>query len=276
MPRERAASSTSWSRPGTIRRATFERGRWRKLGTFLDLRSRVNDPNTSGRRTGPPGPGLPSRLPAQRPLLRRLHARGPGRGGRGHGHRRVPPCRCRARRPCVPSARHDHRPAVPQSQRRAPRLRAGWLPVHRLGRRRQRRRSPWQRAAPGHAPRQAPAHRPPRPRWGWSASLPRAPLQPAGRSGRARRDLGLGPAQPVALLLRPSDRRPLDRRRRAGHHRRGRPLAGGQQRYATRARASTTAGTAARAVAGSPPRAASAASGRGRSTTTATTRTAAR
>ena len=33
-------------------------------------------------------------------------------------------------------------------------------------------------------------------------------------AGRAARDLGVGPAQPVAVLVRPRDRRPLDRRRR--------------------------------------------------------------
>jgi glucose/arabinose dehydrogenase len=37
---------------GAIKRATFEGGRWRKLGTFLDLRSRVSDPDTDGGERG--------------------------------------------------------------------------------------------------------------------------------------------------------------------------------------------------------------------------------
>jgi glucose/arabinose dehydrogenase len=37
---------------GLIKRATFQAGRWRKLGMFLDLRSRVNDPSQGGNERG--------------------------------------------------------------------------------------------------------------------------------------------------------------------------------------------------------------------------------
>ena len=33
---------------GKIKRATYQAGRWKRLGTFLDLTSRVNDPRASG------------------------------------------------------------------------------------------------------------------------------------------------------------------------------------------------------------------------------------
>ena len=58
-------------------------------------------------------------------------------------------------------------------------------------------------------------------------------LEPARGQGRPRRDLGLGPAQSVALLLRPSHGRPVDRRCRPGRPRGGGPLTrrcGGQER----------------------------------------------
>jgi glucose/arabinose dehydrogenase len=37
---------------GLIKRATFQNGQWRKLGTFLDLRRRVNDPRQGGNERG--------------------------------------------------------------------------------------------------------------------------------------------------------------------------------------------------------------------------------
>ena len=53
------------------------------------------------------------------------------------------------------------------------------------------------------------------PRRSGCQALPRPAEQPVRRAlRRARRDLQLRPAQPVALLLRPPDRRPGDRRRR--------------------------------------------------------------
>ena len=69
-----------------------------------------------------------------------------------------------------------------------------------------------QRAEPRHAAGQDPAHRPAPER---RPALPRAALEPVRRAlRRARRDLQLRPAQPVALLLRPPHGRPHDRRRR--------------------------------------------------------------
>ena len=57
------------------------------------------------------------------------------------------------------------------------------------------------------------------------------------RAGARAGDLQLRPAQPVALLVRPQDRRPHDRRRRAGRGRGDR-----LRRAAARARARTSAG----------------------------------
>ena len=37
---------------GKIKRATFEDGSWKKLGTFLDLSDKVNDPATAGGERG--------------------------------------------------------------------------------------------------------------------------------------------------------------------------------------------------------------------------------
>ena len=64
---------------------------------------------------------------------------------------------------------------------------------------------------------------------------------------RARRDLQLRPAQPVALLVRPPQRRPLDRRRRAE---RGR---GDRLRARAAAAARTSAGARSRATAATRP-----------------------
>ena len=67
--------------------------------------------------------------------------------------------------------------------------------------------------------------------------------QPVRRPRRARAgDLGVRPAQPVALLVRPLDRRPVDRRRRP--ERRGRRSTSSRRR---RRAARTTAGTCSRA-----------------------------
>ena len=71
--------------------------------------------------------------------------------------------------------------------------------------------------------------------------------QPVRGPGRlAPRDLGSRPAQPVALLVRPRDRRSLDRRRRPER------VGGGRPRQARRSAASTSAGTATRAGTTSP------------------------
>ena len=132
-----------------------------------------------------------------------------------------------------------------QPQRRADGLRARRAHVrgHRRRRRRQRpARLARQRAVAVLAAGQDPAHR--------SAgrgrpALPDPELEPVrGALGRARRDLRLRPAQPVALLVRPGHRRPEHRRRRPG---RGR---GGQLR-ARRDAGRTSAGGRSRATAGS-------------------------
>ncbi len=67
-----------------------------------------------------------------------------------------------------------------------------------------------------------------------------------GQAGWRARDLGARPAQPVALLVRPRERRPLDRRRRPER------VGGGRPRQARPSAASTSAGTATRAGTTSP------------------------
>ena len=64
-----------------------------------------------------------------------------------------------------------------------------------------------------------------------------------GRAGAQRRDLQLRPAQPVAVLVRPPDRRPDDRRRRPGRGRGDRLRAQGHGRAAR-----TSAGACSRAT----------------------------
>ena len=100
------------------------------------------------------------------------------------------------------------------------------------GRRRLRRRPARQRPAPRHPPRQAAAHRP-SPGGRRPVRHPgRQPVRRRAGGRRARRDLGLRPAQPVALLVRPGDRRPVDRRRRPGHAGRRSTAAGRRRRAA--------------------------------------------
>ena len=127
-----------------------------------------------------------------------------------------------------------------QPQRRLAAVRAGQAALHRDRRRRRGgrpARRARQRAEPGHADRQDPADRP--------AGRGRQAVHGPGRQpvrrpcGRARRDLGLRPAQPVALLLRP--RAPDHRRRRPG---RGR----GDRLRRLAARATTSAGASSRAT----------------------------
>ena len=88
--------------------------------------------------------------------------------------------------------------------------------LHRHRRRRRRRRparEPRQRPGPGLAAGQDPADRP---AGGERARVLGSVLEPVHRAlRRPRRDLQLRPAQPVAVLVRPPDRGPLDRRRRA-------------------------------------------------------------
>ena len=100
-----------------------------------------------------------------------------------------------------PAAALDRR-ALREPQRRAPRVRPRRLALHRHRRRRQRRRPAGQRPGPGRAARQDPAHRRRRARAGQAATASR-PTTRSSRGGGAARDLGLRPAQPLALLVRP-------------------------------------------------------------------------
>ena len=88
------------------------------------------------------------------------------------------------------------------------------LPLHRPRRRRQRGRSERQRPVAHDAARQDAAHRADDRRATVPYTIP--PDNPfVGQAERPARDLGLRAAQPVAVLVRPRDRRPVDRRRRA-------------------------------------------------------------
>jgi hypothetical protein len=135
-----------------------------------------------------------------------------------------------------------------------PALRPGRAALRGYGRRRRRRTTSTgqrQRPEPRLAARQDPADRP-----GVRAGgrVPDPASNPFSEPrGGARRDLRLRPAQPVAVLVRPPDRRPVDRRRRPG------PGRGDRLRPPRpRRRARTTAGARGRAAGGtstSPPRA---------------------
>ena len=110
--------------------------------------------------------------------------------------------------------------AVRESQRRQPRVRPRRLPLHRPRRRRLRRRSRSPRAESGGAARQDAAHRRQRRRTRIRPAIrcrPTIRSSSGGRVGGAAGDLGLRPAQSVALQLRRSGAR---RHRRAGHRRR--------------------------------------------------------
>ena len=115
------------------------------------------------------------------------------------------------------------RPAVREPQRRRPGDRTRRAPLDRDRGRRLGRRPARQRPAPRHAPGQA-LRIDPRPAAGAPYGIP-ADNPFVGRGRRPGGDLGLRPAQPVALLVRPGQRRPLDRRRRPGRDRGGGPLA---------------------------------------------------
>ena len=157
-------------------------------GTFLDIRSRVK----SRRRAGAPLGRVPPAVRDEPPLLRRLH-----RHERRHARRRVPlgerrrPCR-RARASCSSSTSRTTTTTAGSSQ-----FDRNGLPLRRHGRRRLGRRPGEPRAEPEEPARQAAAH------------------QPDAR-GLGVADRRLRAPQPVAVLVRPRDRRPLDRRRRPG------------------------------------------------------------
>ena len=143
---------------------------------------------------------------------RRRHARGRADGRAGDGGRRSGDGEGAPR----------GRAAGLEPQRRPARLRARRAPLRGHGRRRRRRRSERERPEHGGPARQAPQPR-------------------HGRLGRDVADAGVRPAQPVALLLRPRDRRALHRRRRPGR------LGGDRRgRLARRRTSSTSAGTSSR------------------------------
>ena len=94
----------------------------------------------------------------------------------------------------------------------------------------------------GRAARQDPAHRR-RPPHRLAAVRDPAGQPVRQHAGRAGRDLRVRPAQPVAVLVRPADRRPVHRRRRPER------LRGGRRRCRRAARAArTSAGTPSRAT----------------------------
>ena len=139
-------------------------------------------------------------------------------------------------RPGVRAAAALRRPALREPQRRRARVRPGRLPLHRARRRRQRRRPARQRPERSttllgkilridvDGSRAATRLRRSRPTTRSSAS--------AAAAG----EIWLyGPAQPVAVVVRPGDRRPLDRRRRPER-------LGGDRRRAGRASGGTNFG----------------------------------
>ena len=152
-----------------------------------------------------------ARLRAEPAVLRLLHRRaGRPAGGRVPGPRR----RARRRRIGPPRAADARRRGQPQRRPAPLRPRPPALYRHRRRRRRRRpAREPRQRPGPGLAAGQDPADRP---AGGERARVLGSVVEPVHRPlRRARRDLQLRAAQPVAVLVRPPDRGPLDRRRRA-------------------------------------------------------------
>ena len=184
-------------------RAACSRGRRTQGGRAVPGR-RVRD--VLGRRARPAVDRLPARLPELASLLRLPD----GRRERPAPGPRVPALRhrSRSRRPGV--APHDpgDRPPARQPQRRPAAVRARRTAVDRHRRRRRRRRPGRQRPGPHRPARQDAADRPAR----------------RGVAG----DLRDRAAQPVAVLLRPPDRRPGDRRRRPGRLRGDRLRAGAE------------------------------------------------
>ena len=145
--------------------------------------------------------------------------------GRAHTGGRDPDPRVQAlgheRRPRRPD-RADRLPGDAQRgvepQRRPGRVGAGRLPVVRDRRRRRGQRRPQPRARPLEPARQGAADRP--------AAGQRGELRDPGEQPVRHRGLGLRPAQPVPLLVRPRVGRPVDRGRRPGRARGGRPARG--------------------------------------------------
>ena len=134
-------------------------------------------------------------------------------------------------------------PATAGPLRRPASVRTRWLPLRLDRRRRAPRRSRRQRPEPREPAREDPPNRSAGVRSRRVHGSRRQPLhRHGGLHGRLRRDLELWAAKPLALLVRPADGGPGDRRRRLEHA--GRRST--SKRAPTRARATTSAGTAAR------------------------------
>ena len=168
-----------------------------KGGPLLPRRSSTSGPRVRRWRAGPALDGVPSSLREQRAVLRQLHE--PERR-----HAAWCGTACTADPDSAPRRAKPAHPAVPTSRYANHnggqlRLRAGRVPLRRHGRRRQRRRPA--RHAQDSAARS-------------SASCCASTSNVSPVAGR--RDLADGPAQPVALLVRPLHGRPVHRRRRSG------------------------------------------------------------
>ena len=206
---------------GIIRRATFEGGSWRKLGTFLDIRSLVR----AGGEQGLLGLAFHPDYRQNGLFYVDYTRRGRAAAGvtRSWPSTSAPPTR--GADPARRVGRPDGRPAGRQPQRRSPRLRSRRLPLHRPGGRRRSRRHRTARGQDrgtllgkllridpldpdGSGPR----------RYAVPAS------QPAGR--RAGRDemWAWGLRNPWRFSFDRATRGPVDRRRRPGRPRGGRPL----------------------------------------------------
>ena len=186
---------------------------------FLDLSAEVTAGGEQGLLSMAFAPGLRG----QRALLRLLHRpRGRPAGAGVQALEREPEPR---RQVDAAAGAVDGGP-IPEPQRRPAAVRAGRPAVHRNGRRRLRRGPGEPRAEPRLAARQDPAHRSAPSRL---ERLPLTRLQPVRGPRRARRDLRVRAAQPLALLVRRPQRQHLHRRRGAGPVRgdRLRPARGG-------------------------------------------------
>ena len=170
------------------------------------------------RRARPPRPRVPPVLRDQRQVLRGLRHQ-----VRRHRHQRVPRVvRPERGEPGVGPPDPDHRPAV--RNHKGGHLAFGpngYLFIgmgdggsgRRPGQPRPERQLPARQDA-------ADRHQ----RHDRFAPVPHPVEQPVRRPGRPRRDLLARPAQSVALLVRPRDGRPVDRRRRPGPLRGDRPV----------------------------------------------------
>ena len=166
-------------------------------------------PGQERRRAGAALGRVPPALRDEPPLLRRLH-----RHERRHARRRVPLVERRRRSPATRA------PAALRRRSRTPNHNGGQL---EFDAQRATSTSAWATAAPAATRRTARRTSEPRSA-SCCASTRRAPADVADRR--------LRPAQPVALLVRPQDRRPLDRRRRPGQLGGGRLPHRGERRRA--------------------------------------------